>query len=874
MRFTLSVFLVIIMISTSAWGVSISPEIVKMLETSGQLNEIVLQDKIAREMGVWEANPDPFRFGLATDVDTLHCLIILADFDDMPHEDGLNTVPEDFDTLLFSLDYTPIGSMTDYYLETSYGQVILLGEVTQWYRMPELYAYYVDGQRGFGTYPRNAQRLTEDAVLIADPDVDFSIYDNDGDGQVDALFIVHAGPGYEDTGNVNYIHSHAWVTSYHIPVDGVTVRRYSMEPEETGSGQLITIGVFCHEFGHVLGLPDLYDYDYDSDGVGMWSIMAGGSWGGGGARPVHFDAWCKTQLGWVAPQVVQEQMQQEQIDAVEIDPDIYQLFSLGIPTYEYFLVENRRWISFDMSLPGEGLLIFHVDDTVPNNNNQLHYKVAVEQADGEFDLENNNGSDAGDPWPGTTDNRTFDDFSVPNAWYYFWGPSEVSVADISDSDSSMFADLAIEYNLPLYELLSVTFDDITGNNNGFPDPGETVDLLFSAQNVRAQVDDLVVTASCPETGITFIDSIADMGSQPLNTPFGNDADPLVFIVDPNFPVSFVEFTITFTAMGGDYQQEFEYTVLVGHPNILLVDDDGGLPEHTYYTEAMETLELPYHIWDVSIQGSPASILNQYLITIWFTGDTRAEPMSAQDVSGLINYLDFGARLLITSQDFVQRLSERSDPDDIILLNDYLKVNYQGQENNHMTFGAAGTPFDGLQVLTAGNGGAANQYSMDALTMLPGGQGMLVYGSGNSAGVGVSGSFAALTIGFGIEGIYNGYPGYDTREDIIDAALTFLWGATGTDDISTAIPEEFALDQNYPNPFNAATNISFSLPEAGEVMIVVYDLLGRVVDVPLNEFKEAGKHAVTWNADEYTSGIYFYRLETADGSYTRRMTLLK
>lgn len=874
MKLVLSGILIVFLISAPAWAVSISPEIIQVLRAGGQLDEIVLQDKAAREMGVWEANPDPYRFGVAADIDTLNCLIILVDFDDMPYTSGLPAEPANFDTLLFSWNTTPIGSMSDYYFETSYGQAYLMGQVTQWYRMPELYSYYVDGQRGFGNYPRNAQRLTEDAVTAADPDVDFTLYDNDNDGQVDALFVIHAGPGYEDTGNVNYVHSHAWVTSYPMTVDNVTVYRYSMEPEETASNQLITIGVFCHEFGHVLGLPDLYDYDYDSNGCGMWSIMAGGSWGGGGARPVHFDAWSKTALGWIAPTVVYEFMPQEQIDAVEIDPDIYQLFSQGIPSNEYFLVENRRWISFDMSLPGEGLLIYHVDESVPNNNNQLHYKVAVEQADGEYDLENNHGADAGDPWPGITDNRTFDDFSVPDAWYYYWGPSEVSVANISDSDSSMYADLAVEYSLPFYELLDVSFNDLVGNNNGSPDPGETVDLIFSAQNVRAQTANLEVHGSCDNAGITFVDSVSSMGSQPLNTPFGNDSDPLVFTVDPNMPVSFVTFTLTFVATEVDYQQEFEYTVLVGHPDILLVDDDGGLAEHTYYTGALDNLGLAYHIWDVSAQGSPAGILHNYLITIWFTGDTRIEPMSSEDVSGLINYLDFGARLLITSQDFVQRLSERGEPNDMTLLNDYLKLNYQGQENNHLTTGVPGTVFDDMQVLTAGNGGAGNQYSMDALTVLSGGQGMLQYGSGNTAGVGVSGNYAALTIGFGIEGIYNGYPGYETREDIIDAALSFLWGATDVDEVTSVIPEDFVLAQNYPNPFNASTKISFSLPQAGDAKIIIYDLLGRVVDVPMNEYKEAGNHSVIWKADNYTSGIYFYRLETAEGSYTRRMTLLK
>jgi hypothetical protein len=102
--------------------------------------------------------------------------------------------------------------------------------------MPQTYAYYVDGQRGFGSYPRNATRLTIDAVLAADPDVDFSLYDNMGsgggpDGMVDAVFIVHSGPGYEETGSYDDIHSHmsglGGLAQY---LDGVTINIYSHEP--------------------------------------------------------------------------------------------------------------------------------------------------------------------------------------------------------------------------------------------------------------------------------------------------------------------------------------------------------------------------------------------------------------------------------------------------------------------------------------------------------------------------------------------------------------------------------------------------------------------------------------------------------------------
>ncbi|UCE64923.1 MAG: T9SS type A sorting domain-containing protein [Candidatus Zixiibacteriota bacterium] len=136
--------------------------------------------------------------------------------------------------------------------------------------------------------------------------------------------------------------------------------------------------------------------------------------------------------------------------------------------------------------------------------------------------------------------------------------------------------------------------------------------------------------------------------------------------------------------------------------------------------------------------------------------------------------------------------------------------------------------------------------------------------------------------------FDGATGIDAKDfdldgdiDVLGAAQfgnqITLWeniGATGIDENSNSAPDNFLMLDNCPNPFNASTNISFSVPQSGEVKIVIYDLLGRLVDVPLSEFKEAGNHSVTWSADKYPSGIYFYRLATTDGSYTRRMTLSK
>jgi immune inhibitor A len=874
----LSLLFGLIITIQTALAVPLAPEIVEMLRHSGQLDQIVQADRAARAKGVWQANPDPIRLGLTTDIDTLYCIIVLADFDDMPYTDGsLAAEPEDFDSLLFSERLYQPGSMSDYYFETSYGQALLLGQVTQWYRMPELSTYYADGQRGFGDYPRNAQRLAEDAVLAADPDIDFSPYDNDHDGMVDGLFVVHAGPGYENTGNLNHIHSHAWVTNGHINTnDSVYVYSYSMEPEENGGIGMVNIGVFCHEFGHVLGLPDLYDYGYDSQGVGFWSIMAGGVWADGGRTPVHFDAWCKLRLGFVYPQDIYENLSNEQIDAVEFAPDIYRLFSLGDPFFQYFLVENRQRTLFDSYLPGDGLLIYHVDETQNNNDNQDRYLVAVEQADGEFDLEHNNSADPGDPWPGLSNNRIFDDFSIPNAWLYLYGPSEVSVAYISDSDSIMHADLYIMYDSPLYELLSLQFDDsYNGNNNGRPEAGETCNLLFTARNIRAGAENLTVTVTVSDPGITFSDPMTSFGNLPINTPFNNQSDPITFSIPDDFPSNFVIFTLTFSANSGGYQQEFTRRLVIGTPDVLLVDDDSGDNLETYLTDALDFHNLLYEIWDIFTQGSPADNLNSYPIVIWFTGDTRTEAMPLEDVNGLINYLDNNGRLLMTSQDFVQRLTERGTTEDMLLLNSYLKVNYTGRTTSHAVIGETETEFEGLRFLTGGNEGPNNQSSQDVLDVLGDGLVLARYSSMDApAMVGVRDGYSALTAGFGAEGINSNYPGYDDRAIFIAAAFQFLYSPTNIDGADAPLSRATILNQNYPNPFNAQTVISYSLDKQSDVKIEIFDILGRSIETLTDKLMPAGIYRLVWDANAVPSGIYFYKITAGAIIETKKMMLLK
>ncbi|MCK4632158.1 MAG: M6 family metalloprotease domain-containing protein, partial [candidate division Zixibacteria bacterium] len=279
--------------------------------------------------------------------DTVNLMVILIDFSDWTAGGGVIVSPEEFETQLFSnrdidVVHNPTGSMTDYYIENSYGQFYIKGEVYGWYRMPLTYDYYAGDDHGIS----KTQELAGCALDSARAHIpDFTVHDRNEDGVCDGFIIIHAGPGAEEGGPGIWSHkSNISARTY----DGVSVSAYTMNPEEH-NGEISPIGVFCHEYGHVLGLPDLYDIDYipeTSNGLGKWTIMASGSWGGGGKLPVHFDAWCKSQIPFIDLINVSNNLVQAEIPHAEENPIAYYLRS-PVSNSEYWVVENRQKVGFD-----------------------------------------------------------------------------------------------------------------------------------------------------------------------------------------------------------------------------------------------------------------------------------------------------------------------------------------------------------------------------------------------------------------------------------------------------------------------------------------------------------------------------------------------
>ncbi len=383
---------------------------------------------------------------------TWRVLAILLQFPDKPAQ--VNAAF--FDTLLFG---TGGNTLREYYRKASYGSLDIVtanppGSLG-WVMAPHPYSYYANGQNGRGVYPNNAQKMVEDAVAAVDSMVDMSPYDNDDDGFVDAVMVIHTGSGAELTGSNQDIWSHAAKTSLPEAHDGVLVSRYCTMPEFWLTPGDMTIGVYAHELGHAaFGLPDLYDKDNSSEGVGEWSLMASGSWNGTlGDHPASPDAYSRIQMGFAVPSVVTANVTGYLLHDAESTPEILRLWSAGAPGKEYFLAENRQRTGNDTALPSSGLLIYHVDESVstmnilewyPGHTDAGHYLVALEQADGQYHLEKKlSRGDSGDPYPGATGNRSFDFTSAPDSRDYSFNPTGVAIRNIGDSGPSMSMDIEV-----------------------------------------------------------------------------------------------------------------------------------------------------------------------------------------------------------------------------------------------------------------------------------------------------------------------------------------------------------------------------------------------------------------------------------------------
>jgi len=318
-------------------------------------------------------------------------------------------------------------SMSDYITEGSYGNMTL--QITPFTNGGTGYTIAANNEAFYGA-SGEAQvingKLFQDAVTLAGATVTNTNYD--------ALMVVHAGSGEESTGTDGNI----WSVFVEWPVGNGTANGFKEAETVPGkeAGALSSFGVLCHEFGHQLGLPDLYQtVSPNNSRVGKWDLMDYGAWVNNGANPPHFSSWCKALLGWITP-TVQSSSTSITLNAYYAPgANCYKVPILGSTT-EYFLFEFRHQAGFDSYLPGEGILIWHIDDSigslVDNDiNNGTILRVALEEEDNDGDVGFTSRGEATDPF-----NASGNLFTAPQSDSYAAGPSKITLSDFYGSGTA------------------------------------------------------------------------------------------------------------------------------------------------------------------------------------------------------------------------------------------------------------------------------------------------------------------------------------------------------------------------------------------------------------------------------------------------------
>ncbi len=323
-----------------------------------------------------------------------HQLVVLAAYSDLAFETDEVTTVQKWDKIFNAVGYDEapfVGSIHDYFYDQSYQQFNLIFDL-QYVQLGAGRARYASTS----SHDENSQYLVSDIMdVLQTRDIDWSLYDWNGDGYVNQLLIVYAGKGMNDGGDNNSIWPHQWWLSLHQDPtteaycqprtvtngDGAqyTVDNYCAV-QEKGSNS-VTFGTICHEYSHCFGLPDFY-YGRNAY-LSEWDLMDYGNYNGDGYRPASYSAHERWLMGWLNPIELTSTTTVTDMPALSDQPQAYLIRNGGFER-EYYLLENRQPKGWDASLPGSGIVIFHIhfDEDIwadpyspPNTPNQKHYMI-------------------------------------------------------------------------------------------------------------------------------------------------------------------------------------------------------------------------------------------------------------------------------------------------------------------------------------------------------------------------------------------------------------------------------------------------------------------------------------------------------------------
>jgi M6 family metalloprotease-like protein len=362
-------------------------------------------------------------------------LCIPIDFPNVPAQ-FLHAQVEEFCNRIGYTDFGNNGSVRDYFFDVSDGKLSYTNRVTRYYTAANRKEYYTDESVPEEDKKLRAKELIVEALTwLVEQDFDFSDLSADEDGYIYALNVFYAG-------SVDNNWSWGlWPHSSHLsqPFELADGRRFN-DYQITAMEDELTIGVFCHESGHlVCNFPDLYDRDlppeFKSSGAGRFTLMAAGDTADR-KNPVQVDAYLKNLAGWTSSIEPLRPGMSVQLTAGKNDFCIY-----ARTLDEFFIIENRQQAGRDSALDASGVTIWHVEQKGSNSDEDMtpehHYRLSLEQADGRFDLEaGENKGDAGDLFSDVA-GIAFADTTTPNSRWWDGSGSGLSIEQVSPVGATM-----------------------------------------------------------------------------------------------------------------------------------------------------------------------------------------------------------------------------------------------------------------------------------------------------------------------------------------------------------------------------------------------------------------------------------------------------
>lgn len=352
-------------------------------------------------------------------------LIILVAFSDnnFQSENTLEAYKEMFDGDNYTYNGAN-GSCKKYFSDQSMGKYVPEFDVVGPVKLSKSMKYY--GENDYNGDDKHPALMVKEACELADTlfGVDYTKYDNDGDNEVDWIYVIYAGYGEADGASENTIWPHSWAISGEsqaLRLDGKIIDGYACSSELSFSTKKRDgIATMCHEFSHVLGLPDLYATDNSTHKtMGEWDIMDYGPYNNDGNTPPSYSAYERYFMGWLTPTLLNSP-QPVTLEDIQVSNEAYIVTNTGsvsrmqgndpLPV-SFYMIENRQQSEWDKYLPGHGLLLTQINYSYSawfsnevNNNSRLQ-GVDIVEADGKMPAYNernfNNGyfGKPGDAFP-------------------------------------------------------------------------------------------------------------------------------------------------------------------------------------------------------------------------------------------------------------------------------------------------------------------------------------------------------------------------------------------------------------------------------------------------------------------------------------------